>query len=443
MRRSLLFVSSIAVAAAAAFAWQWRPLGEPVWTDAERAEMQSMWLGNLGVLPPDPSNAVADNPAAARLGQALFFDPRLSSTGGIACATCHRPGRKFTDGLDKGHALSPSKRNTPSIVGTAYSPWLYWDGRRDSQWAQALSPLEDPAEHGGNRMAFAHLIAGDTYYRDQYTTLFGELPDLADGSRFPPAASPLGTKQLADAWAAMQSSDRHAVNRVFANIGKAIAAYERRLLHGESRFDRYVAAVAASDTRGQSAIFSTDEAHGLRLFLGEARCTECHNGPLLTNNEFHNNGVLAYPGDLPDEGRSVGLRQVREDPFNCLGEFNDEEAPYCGELRFAREGVELIGSFRTASLRNLVGTAPYMHKGQLKTLAEVIDHYNRAPLAMIGHNESEFPLSLNRRERKQLEAFLLTLDSPVAVDDSWLSAPSRSMTVTTARGTKDGSQQDR
>ncbi len=443
MKRSLVFASLVAVVVAGYFAWLWRPLGEPVWTEAELAEMQSMWLGNLGPLPADLSNAVADNLVAARLGQALFFDPRMSGTGGISCAICHQPGRRFTDGLDKGHALSESKRNTPSIVGTAFSPWLYWDGRRDSQWAQALSPLEDPAEHGGNRMAFAHLIATDGYYRDQYTTLFGELPDLDDSRRFPEAASPLGNREQADAWAAMAPTDQHAVNEVFANIGKALAAYERKLLHGESRFDRYVTAVAGPNAETPSEVFSTDEAHGLRLFLGQARCTECHNGPLLTNNEFHNNGVLAYPGDLPDEGRSIGLRLLRSDPFNCLGEFNDEENPYCGELRFARDGVELVGSFRTASLRNLAGTAPYMHKGQLKTLAEVIEHYNRAPLAMIGHNESEFPLALNRRERLQLEAFLLTLDSPVAVDDSWLNPPSRGMTVSTTRGTKDGSQQDR
>ena len=443
MRRSLILFGLLVGVGLATFAWQWRPLGSPDWTEAEIAEMRSLTLASLAPLPPDPSNAVADNQVAARLGQALFFDPRLSGTGGISCATCHQPARKFTDGRDKGQALGTSKRNTPSIVGTAYSPWLYWDGRRDSQWAQALSPLEDPAEHGGNRMAYVRLITSDAWYRDQYTNLFGELPDVSDATRFPPRASPLGNDDEVEAWEAMRANDRKVVNEAFANIGKAIAAYERRLLHSESRFDRYVAAVTADSSDGNTGIFTTDEAHGLRLFLGEARCTECHNGPLLTNNEFHNNGVLAYPGDLPDEGRSEGLRQLRRDPFNCLGDFNDEEDPYCGELRFARDGVELVGSFRTASLRNLASTEPYMHKGQLKTLAEVIDHYNRAPLAMIGHNESEFPLSLNRRHRQQLEAFLRTLDSPIAADDSWLTPPSRNTTVSITRGVLDGSQQDR
>ena len=75
---------------------------------------------------------MADDPQAAAFGEQLFFDPRLSANGGISCATCHQPVRQFTDGLPKGQAIGTSKRNTPSIVGSAYSPWFYWDGRRDS-----------------------------------------------------------------------------------------------------------------------------------------------------------------------------------------------------------------------------------------------------------------------------------------------------------------------
>ena len=135
---------------------------------------------------------------------------------------------------------------------------------------------------------------------------------------------------------------------------------------------------------------------------------QCHNGPLFTNNEFHNTGVLNAVGEVPDKGRAAGLTEVLQDPFNCRGRFNDDETPRCDELDFARSGPELIGAVRTPSLRNLDGTAPFMHKGQLETLAAVLEHYNEAPDAMIGHNEAE-PLGLSERELRQLEAFLLTL----------------------------------
>ena len=366
---------------------------EPVpWTEAEVATLRSLWLGSLEPLPPDPTNAVADNPDAARLGQRLFFDPRLSANGAIACATCHQPQRRFTDGLVKGKAIGVSKRNTPSIVGVAYSPWLYWDGRRDSLWAQALSPLEDPNEHGSERTRIVGFIATDAAYRTAYQGLFGALPDL---------------------------SDRDAVNRAFSNVGKAIAAYERVLMPGRSKFDTYVAAVVAANEHIQKETFSEDEIHGLGVFIREAGCTQCHNGPLLTNNEFHNTGVISFPGEVPDKGRIAGVRKAMDDPFNCLGAFSDSATPLCAELEFVRTGAELVGAVRTPSLRNLDGTAPFMHKGQIKTLHDVLRHYNDAPLAMIGHSEV-MPLGLSGRKLRQLEAFLHTLAAPLETAREWL-----------------------
>lgn len=422
MRRLSIAAALTVFAAGLAVAWQWRPASAPAWRSDEIALMQSLWIQNLPPLPPDRSNAVADHPRAARFGQTLFFDPGLSATGTIACATCHQPERNFTDGRQKAQAIGTTRRNTPSVVGSAYSPWLYWDGRRDSQWAQALTPLEDKAEHGGNRMQLVRYVAGREVYRREYEALFGALPRFDDRQRFPDAATPLGSAAEVRAWSGMQADDRETVNQAFANIGKALAAYERKLVPGASRFDAYVEAVADGDEARQRSLFSGDEAQGLRLFLGKARCLECHNGPLFTNNEFHNTGVIVFPGDLPDTGRAEGLRAVRRDPFNCLGAYNDDPDPYCGELRFARDTIELIGAMRTPSLRNLGGTAPYMHRGQLEDLDEVLRHYNEAPLAMIGHNEAE-PLSLSRREVRQLKAFLLTLDSPVYDGERWLREP--------------------
>ena len=415
-------IIAAAVAATAVLVWHFRPTPAPTWSPAELKQIATLWIGTLEATPPSPTNRVADDPLAARFGHALFFDTRFSANGGISCATCHQPHRDFTDGLKKAVALGRSRRNTPSLVGTAYSPWFYWDGRKDSLWSQALSPLEDPAEHGGNRLQIVRTVASDATYRQAYERIFTALPDFSDSERFPNAAAPGISPALDRAWRGMAEADRNTVNRVFSNIGKALAAYERKLIPGPSRFDAYAAAVAADDRQTQAAALSNDEAQGLKLFIGDARCTECHNGPLFTNNEFHNTGVLSYPGDLPDRGRSDGLRQVRADVFNCLGPFSDADHGDCAELEFAREGPELIGATRTPSLRNLRYGAPFMHRGQLASLAEVVEHYDRAELAMIGHNEAK-PLSLSCREKRQLVAFLRSLAADPAVDAAWLEAP--------------------
>jgi cytochrome c peroxidase len=393
------------------------------WTDADLAVLQSLSIDSLPPLPPDPSNAVADDPAAARFGHRLFFDTRLSANGAVACVTCHQPERHFTDGLPKGRGIGLSGRNTRSIVGSAFSPWQYWDGRRDSLWAQALSPLEDPAEQGGNRMRFVRFIASDTEYRRRYEALFGPLPDFTDRTRFPDDAAPIPGTALEEAWQQMAAADRRQVNSVYANIGKAIAAYERLVLPGASRFDAYVRALTSGNEAAAAGILSKEEILGLQLYIDEARCTECHNGPLFTNNEFHNTGMLSFPGDAPDRGRIDGVRKVMADPFNCLGEFSDDPQQNCAELEFARTGVELVGATRTPSLRNLSGTAPYGHKGQQATVADALRQYNDSPLAMIGHNEAEFPLGLSRRELRWLEAFLASLDAPLSTAPEWLAPP--------------------
>ena len=102
------------------------------WTETEMATLQSLWLGNLPPLTPDPSNSVSDDPQATALGQKIFFDTRFSANGQISCATCHQPERLFTDGLPRAQAIGVTKRQTPTIIGTTYGPWFYWDGRRDS-----------------------------------------------------------------------------------------------------------------------------------------------------------------------------------------------------------------------------------------------------------------------------------------------------------------------
>ena len=408
MRFLRLVVVLLLAYAGAYYAWTYRPLSPVPWSDEDKVTLQALWIDSLPPLPADPSNAVADHPDATIMGNRLFFDTRLSADGNVSCATCHQTDLGFTDGLQKGRGIGESKRNTRSIVGVAHSPWLYWDGRRDSLWSQALSPLEDPNEHGSNRMQIVRLVTTEATYRDMYRSLFGEPPDFADATRFPVAAAPVDDPALATAWAAMSDVDRQAVNTVYANIGKTIAAFERAVLPQATRFDDYVRAVVHDDNEQQRALFNNDEILGLQLFIGEARCTECHNGPLFTNHEFHNTGVISYPGELPDRGRIDGVREVLGNEFNCRGDYSDDSERRCDELTYVRTGPELIGAMRTPSLRNISGTRPYMHKGQLATLADVLQHYNRAPDAMIGHNEAE-PLGLTGPQLKRLEAFLQTL----------------------------------
>jgi cytochrome c peroxidase len=213
------------------------------------------------------------------------------------------------------------------------------------------------------------------------------------------------------------------VTRIYANMGKAIAAYERQIMPGPSRFDAYVQAVLNNDTAAMQSTLTPDEVAGLRLFIGPANCINCHNGPLLTNNDFHNTGVPAVAGLPEDTGRASGAPQVLADEFNCLSQYSDAAPEQCAELRFmVSEGHQLERQFRPPSLRGVSERPPYMHAGQFRTLDEVLDHYNTAPEAPAGHSELE-PLHLSETEIMQLIAFLKTLSGPVNAEPQWLQSP--------------------
>jgi cytochrome c peroxidase len=399
--------------------WQHIPAPLPAkWTAEELAILQGLSLDSLPALPPDPGNAVADHPLAKQMGQLLFFDTRLSANNEVSCATCHQPEKMFTDGRALAVGLSQADRNSMGLVGVAYSPWLFWDGRKDSLWSQALEPLENPLEHGSNRMQLARLVMTDPVYSEYYDALFGIdtefLASIAEKNHIS-AASPLGNAQLKDNWDGLSPQEQHTVNVIFSNIGKALAAWQRQLLHAPSDFDAYVTSLGHDASLRQDNTLSRAQISGLRLFLGKAQCVNCHNGPLFTNNSFHNTAVLSAPGIQPAAGRSHGLRLAQSDVFNCLGPYSDAEPSQCQELRFARGGDEMIGAQRTASLRNLAATAPYMHAGQIATLEDVINHYNKAEIAVIGHNEAK-PLKLRAIEKRQLRAFLHSLNGGVTTE---------------------------
>ena len=386
------------------------------WDENELVRLKNLWIGSLPPLPADPSNQYADNPDAAAFGQKLFFDTRFSSNSKVACATCHLPDKQFQDGTPLANGVGTTNRRTMTILGTAYSPWLFWDGRKDSQWAQALGPMESPVEHGGNRTLYAHLIA--KFYADEYTALFGPLPDL---SALPRSAGPVADPEAAANWEAMSSEEKEAVTRIYVNMGKSIAAYERHLNPGASRFDQYVEAILNNDPAGD--ILTDDEIAGLKLFIGEANCTNCHNGPLFTNNDFHNTGVPAAQYLPDDVGRSLGAQQVLADEFNCLSVYSDAQPDECAELNFlVLDEHQQERQYKPPSLRNVSQRGPFMHAGQFATLEEVLNHYNTAPQAPSGHSELE-PLNLTEKQIAQIIAFLKTLDGPIDADPRWLTSP--------------------
>lgn len=393
------YVIGAVVIAAAAVGWSWLELGKVRWSPEETKLIASMSLSALPPLAPDPSNAVGDDPAAAALGRALFFDTRLSGNGKVACASCHLPDRQFQDGTPLASGMGQTNRRTMPISGTAYSPWLFWDGRRDSQWSQALGPLESAVEHGTDRTQVAHVIAAA--YAEDYAAVFGAMPDLSSLTEH---ASPLGSDAAQASWAALSEAERDAVNRIFANVGKAIAAFERTILPQPTRFDAYADALAAGqDTTG---LLTPVEIEGLRLFVGKGECTKCHNGPLLTDQHFHNTGVPAVPGLPEDSGRIDAIAQVLADPFNCVGVYSDAGPTDCAELRYMdRDGHDLMRAYKPPSLRGVTERAPFMHAGQMGTLAAVVRHYNEAPAAPAGHSELQ-PLGMSAAELAALEAFL-------------------------------------
>ena len=420
MKKSLLVL--LPAAALALLVWNLYSSRLPdSWTDQQLASIQSLSLYNLPPLAPDPSNAVADDETAAEFGQLLYFDTRLSSNNTVSCANCHKPELMFTDGLALAVGMAEGPRHTPSLLGLSYSPWFYWDGRKDSQWSQALAPLEAGVEHATDRLSISRLIAEDATYSDYYEKVFRAFPDIESMS-LPQSASPLGNQAAQENWASMNTEEQRVISRIFSNVGKALAAYQRKILPGPARFDQYARQLEDSNSTQQGDLLSNSEIAGLALFIDQAQCISCHNGPLFTNQDFHNTGVLAVSGQLPSMGRYDGIRIARDDPFNCLGEFSDASPSQCMELRFARDENDLVGAQKTPTLRNIDLTSPYMHGGQLNTLLEVMVHYNDAPVSMLNHNEAK-PLGLRSSQLEQLRDFLLTLTAPLATEDKWLQSP--------------------
>jgi cytochrome c peroxidase len=254
---------------------------------------------------PKPLPAVPDrtlvSPEKIALGKALFFAPQLSRNDRVACSSCHDPTKGFSNGerFATGVDGKSGTRNVPGLFNVAYQRYLFWDGQARTLEEQALLPIQNPREMGLDLEALERKLNALPDYRQQFQAVFGG-----------PATA--------------------------ARVAQAIAAYERTLTATDTPFDCYL--------RGDRDALSASALRGLNLFFGDARCVRCHQGPNLTDDDFHNIGTV---GDPADPGRR-----------GVTGQAADQ------------------GKFRTPTLREVGRTAPYMHNGSFPTLAEVVEHYN-------------------------------------------------------------------
>jgi len=300
--------------------------------------------------PGDPTNRVSGNPQAIELGEHLFFEPRLSPSRKVLCATCHVPYRSWQDGRARAFGLEEVDRNTPGLIDVRYQRWFGWDGAGDSLWAQSVRPISDAREMGGSRAQAAALVRGDAQLACRYAKAFGAPPPASDEA-------------------------------VLAGIGKALAAFQETLVSGRSPFDDFRDALSRGDAASMKA-YPEAARRGLRLFVGRGNCSACHFGPNFTNGEFHDTGVPFFVKGGVDPGRHGGIRKLEANPLNLLGEYNDEPwhdgRPGASAVKTRQVAHEHrnFGEFRVPSLRNVALTAPYMHNGSLATLADVVRHYS-------------------------------------------------------------------
>lgn len=257
---------------------------------------------------PSTAPAPADNPTTPEkvaLGKQLFFDPRLSGNNTMSCASCHMPERAFGDGVawNKGAGGQTLSRNTQSCWNVGFYPRLFWDGRAASLEEQALGPIQSDVEMNQNLDQLERELNDVPGYVEQFERVFGSTPKRAD-------------------------------------VARALAAYQRTLVTGPSPYDRYL--------QGDEQALSADAKRGLELFRGEAKCIECHHGPMLSDGKYHRLGISEE-----DAGRER-ITGSKEDRYR----------------------------FRTPSLRNVAETGPYMHNGSLSSLEAVVTFYYRgAPQA--------------------------------------------------------------
>ncbi|HSU64210.1 MAG TPA: cytochrome c peroxidase [Burkholderiales bacterium] len=216
----------------------------------------------------DPSNRVSGRSAAIELGERLFFEPRLSGTGSVLCATCHVPFRGFQDARPRAFGLEQVERNTPSLLNARFNRRFGWDGARDSLWAQSIRPLLEPREMRATPAHVAEVMRKN--YSNEYEAVFGR----------------------------SAASDEE----ILVDVGKALAAFQETLITGRTPFDDFRDALERGDDAA-AAGYPLAARRGLRIFVGKGNCSACHSGPQFTNGGFVDSGA-------PFLVRVPGLRDV-------------------------------------------------------------------------------------------------------------------------------------
>ncbi|WP_456433818.1 cytochrome-c peroxidase [Thermosulfuriphilus sp.] len=343
------------------------------------SSITALWAQPPLGLPPVP--VPEDNPmspAKVALGKALFEDVRFSADKSISCATCHKPERVFVDGLPvaKGIKGLLGTRNTPTVVNAVYYDTQFWDGRRKTLEEQAKDPLINPVEHGlTSHLQVVEVVRQDPDYLRQFKEVFGVEPQEI----------------------------------TIDHVAKAIAAFERTVISGNSPFDRYLYG-------GDETALSAAAKRGFEIFKGKGRCQSCHTigeeYAIFTDNKFHNLGVgfqkiAPRLREIVNEYRRLKLSGA------SLDEVVLDKVEISELGRFAVTlNLSDLGAFKTPTLRNVAVTGSYMHDGSLETLEEVIELYNQ------GGEKNPFlasgirPLNLTEQEKADLVEFLKSLTSP-------------------------------
>ncbi len=371
------------------------------WSKDEIQQVNSFSLKQLEPVI-DPSNKYLSNENSIELGKQLFVDTRLSSNKKISCATCHIKEKSFTDNHNLAIGLQKGFRNTPTLLNAAHHNWFFADGSKDSLWAQVLSSIENPAEQNFTRVELLHLFNQDNNYKTRY-----EKEPVTNNSTIaslPTKAGPNSDLQGLINWKKLTSNQRDITNIFFTNIGKSIASYVATIHSETTRFDRFAYELAS---KGNSLLLNYSEIDGYKLFNSQkSGCSNCHNGPLFTNKEFHNigTGILAR-----DNGRSEVIDAVIHDEFNCLSKYSDVKPEFCTELNYINRNKHgLSGAFKTPSLRNLSKTSPYMHDGRFNSLKQVLKYYSSIDEERAKQIDLP-PISLTVKEQQDIVNFLLTL----------------------------------